>query len=63
MNPIVTFALQQTKTRTVAGDRAFSNAAPALWKKLPDSVRNIETLESFKIALKTHLFKSAFKDK
>ena len=37
-------------------DRAFSFVAPKLWNKLPDSVRNAVTLESFKKNLKTHLF-------
>ena len=52
--------LRETKTRTVAGDRAFCNAAPTLWKKLPDNVRNQESLESFKRELKTSLFEQAF---
>ena len=52
--------LRETKTRTVAGDRAFCNAAPALWKKLPDNVKNQENLESFKRELKTYLFGQAF---
>ena len=50
-------------TRTVAGDRAFCNAAPKLWNELPEDVRNINRLESFKTALKTYLFKIAFKIK
>ncbi len=52
--------LRETKTRTVAGDRAFCNAAPTLWKKLPGNVRNQESLESFKSELKTYLFEQAF---
>ena len=39
-------------------DRAFSFVAPKLWNKLPDSVRNAVTLESFKENLKTHLLKN-----
>jgi hypothetical protein len=53
--------LKETKTRTVAGDRAFCNAAPALWKQLPDNVRNQESLDCFKSELKTYLFGLAFK--
>ena len=52
--------LKENKTRTVAGDRAFCNAAPVLWNKLPEDVRNKDTLESFKSALKTFLFQQAF---
>jgi hypothetical protein len=37
-------------------DRAFENAAPKLWNKLPVEIRNTETLGSFKKLLKTHLF-------
>ena len=55
--------LDRSKTRTVAGDRAFCNAAPKLWNELPDDIRNVEHLEAFKTALKTHLFQIAFKIK
>ena len=52
--------LKKHRTRTVAGDRAFSNAAPALWNTLPDELREIQNLLHFKTALKTHLFNKAF---
>lgn len=52
--------LDGEKTRTVAGDRAFCNAAPKLWNELPEDIRNIESIECFKTALKTHLFEIAF---
>ena len=52
--------LQENKTRTVAGDRAFCNAAPLLWNRLPEDVRNMDTITRFKTALKTHLFLEAF---
>ena len=38
------------------GDRAFSVAAPTLWNSLPLEIRHAATLESFKAALKRHLF-------
>jgi len=38
------------------GDRSFRMAAPDLWKKLPDHMKNITTIDCFKRALKTHLF-------
>ena len=40
------------------GSRAFSNAAPYLWKSLPQSLRNATTLTQFKTGLKTYLFQS-----
>ena len=43
------------------GDRAFSVCAPKLWNTLPETVRNCESLDSFKKALKTHYFNVAFK--
>ena len=44
------------KTRTVYGDRAFSNCAPRLWNALPDNLRNCDTLQYFKSHVKHHLF-------
>ena len=45
------------KTR---GDHAFQSAAPKLWNSLPTSLRALETVDSFKKQLKTHLFRQAF---
>ena len=42
------------------GDRAFSVCAPRLWNTLPLSVREKDTLYSFKKALKTHYFRKAY---
>ena len=42
------------------GDRSFSVAATKLWNDLPEDIRNISSINVFKTALKTHLFKSAF---
>ena len=39
------------------GDRAFYKAAPLLWNNLPSHIRDLPTLDNFKTALKTHLFK------
>ena len=38
------------------GYRAFSHRAPTLWNALPDDIRQVELLETFKSKLKTHLF-------
>ena len=42
------------------GRRAFSVAAPLLWKSLPQHVRDADSLDIFKRQLKTFLFKRAF---
>ena len=49
--------LEVPRTKTVTfGSRSFSNAAPSLWNALPVAVRSAASLNSFKKALKTHLF-------
>ena len=47
-------------TRTSYGDRSFSKAGSHLWNNLPDGLRSVETLESFRGNLKTFLFKRAY---
>lgn len=42
------------------GYRAFSHRAPTLWNALPDDIRQVELLETFKSKLKTHLFRQFF---
>ena len=42
------------RTRTY-GDRRFDTAAATLWNNLPNSLRNIQYVDSFKRDLKTHL--------
>ena len=55
------FLIKKGKPRTKTyGDRAFQNCAPLLWNALPLSIRALDTVESFKRAIKTHLFKAAF---
>jgi len=39
------------------GDSAFSVAAPKLWNSLPEHIKTSDTVETFKKALKTYLFK------
>jgi hypothetical protein len=43
-----------------SGDRAFPMCAPKLWNSLPVSVRDCDSVSSFKTALKTLYFKRAF---
>ena len=42
------------------GSRAFSYCAPKLWNDLPQEIRQLSNLETFKNKLKTHLFKLAY---
>ena len=42
------------------GYRALSHRAPSLWNALPDNIRQVELLETFKSELKTHLFRQFF---
>ena len=44
------------RTRTKFGGRAFAVAGPVAWNRLPCSVRNSPSLDSFKTALKTFFF-------
>ena len=49
------------KTRYVKTQkRAFGIRAPMEWNKLPDELKNKSSVESFKRALKTHLFKMVY---
>ena len=48
------------KTKVTLGDRAFSCAAPRIWNNLPLTIRNSQSVTSFKTKLKTHLFVQAF---
>ena len=51
--------LLEPKTTTRWGARAFRKAAPVLWNTLPTTIRTAASLASFKIGLKTYLFKAA----
>ena len=53
-----TLALQipHIRTKVTLGDRSFLCAAPRLWNKLPLDIRKSQSLESFKVKVKTHLF-------
>ena len=43
------------------GERSFGFSAPTEWNKLPIDVRPALTLASFKVKLKTHLYKICYK--
>ena len=48
------------RTNTKIGGRAFSAAAPEIWNASHD-IKLFESLDKFKIYLKTHSFRIAFK--
>ena len=49
--------LNQMRVRTkLFGDRAFAKAAPELWNSLPQSLRDITSLDQFISRLKTFFF-------
>ena len=48
------------RTNTRIGTRAFSVAAPTIWNSLPLNVRDVATLGTFQLHLKTHFFSSAY---
>ena len=51
------FTLVVPRVRTVTyGERAFSSAAPRHWNDLPYDLRQQQSTQAFKRALKTHLF-------
>ncbi len=57
----IVLKVPKTKLKT-AGDRSFSLAAPKIWNELPRSVKCAASLPLFKKDLKTHYFRSAYKD-
>ena len=49
------FIVPPTSTKTY-GERSFMHASSVLWNSLPDSMRNHNNLNKFKVSLKTYLF-------
>ena len=52
--------LQVPSTSSRYGDRTFAASAPRLWNALPRELKIATSLISFKILLKTHLFRIAY---
>ena len=48
------------RTKKTLGDMAFENVAPKVWNRLPLEIRQCQSLNPFKVLLKTHLSKLAF---
>jgi hypothetical protein len=42
------------------GDRAFVNAAPTLWNKLPSNIKAAKSIDQFKRLLKSWLFETNY---
>ena len=55
-NESILLELPGIKTRPILGDRAFQSAAPYLWNALPSAIRNIKTLDTFRLLLKLIYF-------
>ena len=53
-------AMPSVKSKATLGDRAFAVAAPSLWNSLPSELRSITCVNSFKVHLKTYLFRHAY---
>ena len=43
------------------GERSFQKVGPKIWNNLPLEIKSCASVESFKSALKTYLFKLAFR--
>ena len=48
------------KSRKTLGDRSFSVAAPKFWNELASDTRDLNSINKFKRAIKTYLFRLAF---
>ena len=48
------------KSRKTLGDRSFFVAAPKLWNELPSDIRDLNSINRFKTAIKTYLFRQSF---
>ena len=48
------------KSHKTLGDQSFFVAAHKLWNELPTEIRDINSINKFKSAIKTYLFRQAF---
>src|SRR6218665_2641648 len=46
--------------KTHFGDRAFSAAGPRCWNSLPPAIRLADSVDLFKVQLKTYMFAKAY---
>ena len=59
-NNVVLLARSTIRTKKSMGDRAFMIAAPILWNRLPLSIRQATTIDTFKSLVKTYLFTKSY---
>lgn len=52
--------LTEPRVYTHYGERSFQKVGPKLWNELPLEIKNCMSLDSFKVYLKTFLFKRAY---
>ena len=52
--------LTEPRVLSQYGERSFEKVGPKLWNELPLDIKTHDSIDSFKIALKTYLFKEAF---
>ena len=52
--------LTEPRVLSQYGERSFQKVGPKLWNELPLDIKTRDSIDSFKIALKTYLFKEAF---
>ena len=48
--------LNPMRSRTVSSSRGFRHSSVAVWNSLPQDIRDISTVSTFRRKLKTHLF-------
>ena len=51
--------IPKLRTKTF-GHRSFSFAAPTMWNSLPSELRHTDSIQKFKLALRTHLFRKFY---
>jgi len=55
------FFIPRTRTRKNSGERSFSVSGPTAWNSLPESLRTVDSIVTFKRQqLKTHFFSMTF---
>ena len=57
-----TIYLSEPRILSRYGERSFQKAGPKIWNELPHDLKTCTSLDVFKVALKTYLFKQAFAD-
>ena len=56
----ILLSMPAVRSKTTLGDRAFMVAEPTLWNSLPKELRAITNVNSFKVHIKTYLFRTVY---